>query len=271
MVNQSEHDANQTDIPVGEILRRARVHHNQSLIEVERALRIRSNQLQAIEEGDFAQMPGRVYAIGFVRTYSEYLGLDGHKMVEVFKSQYAAFRNRPTLNFPITLSESKLPSAFVVIGSLIAGILFIAFLSAFALPKHQREQIPQVPDELTKSSLESAQLSRIEDEPDQEDLSSSESLIPSNKVELIVRENSWTDIRDKDGNAVLRQILKAGDKYSVPTDEAGNGLGYIMSTGNAGGIEVIIGGQSKGTLGKAGAVKRGVPLNADALLNYIEK
>ncbi|MFN3700448.1 MAG: helix-turn-helix domain-containing protein, partial [Alphaproteobacteria bacterium] len=61
-----------TDMPVGEILRRGREHYGQSLEDVERNLRIRAIQLHALETGNIEQLPGKAYALGFVRSYSEY-------------------------------------------------------------------------------------------------------------------------------------------------------------------------------------------------------
>lgn len=262
-----------TDIPVGEILRRTRVHYNQSLMEVEANLRIRGSQIEAIEEGDFAKMPGRVYAIGFMRAYSEYLGLDGDKMVGLFKTQYNAYANRPALSFPSVMAESKLPSPYIIMGSLAVGILLIAFWSIFMLPNHEKEIIPEVPDILTQSTLpsinvtESQTIETAQAEPEQ--AAPIEPVIPVNQVELVVSENSWTDIRNASGATILRQILKPGDKYVVPYGEEGKGL--IMSTGNAGGITVFIGGKKIGVLGKGAQVKRKIPLEAALLKDYMGK
>ncbi|MAZ76777.1 MAG: hypothetical protein CMH31_05690 [Micavibrio sp.] len=270
MVNQeaeTPQPEHQVDLPVGEILRRTRVHYNLSVMEVEQALRIRSAQLQAIEEGHFSAMPGRVYAIGFVRAYSEYLGLDGDKMVSLFKAQYAAFRRRPSLNFPVTYSESKLPSPYIILGSLVAGILFIAFWSMFMLPSHSREQIPEVPEELTKSNMPVIDVMGLDKKakaPDENDLKKvTNKKIASDLVELVVSENSWTEIKNAKGEIVLRQILKTGDKYTVPNGEAGEG--FVMSTGNAGGITVFVGGKKLGKLGEPAKVRRNLPLDASSL------
>lgn len=271
----------QVDLPVGEILRRTRVHYNLSLMEVENALRIRSTQLRAIEEGDFSKMPGRVYAIGFVRAYSEYLGLDGDKMVDLFKAQYAAFRNRPSLNFPVTISESKIPKPYIILGSLIAGILFIAFWVMFMMPSYSREQIPVVPEELTKSKLSLLNSAVSNEElanPDKgieakietaESTTTKKPEIAFDKVELVVSQNSWTEIKNSKGVSVFQGILKTGDKYTVPSGDKGKGL--LMSTGNAGGITVFIGGKKMGVLGASAKVKRNIPLDAELLRKYIEK
>ena len=271
-----EQEGFHTDLPVGEILRRTRVHYNQSLMEVEAALRIRSNQLQAIEDGNFNQMPGRVYAIGFVRSYSEYLGLDGDKMVGLFKAQYAAFRKRPDLNFPVTMTGGRLPHPYIIMGSLVAAILFIAFWSIVMLPKHTRESIPEVPEELMQTSLSMVGETSVESAPADtllEEVARDESpaqfiVADADKVEIVVSENAWTEVKDAEGNIILRRILRAGDKYVVPTGDAGKGL--VMSTGNAGGMTVFIGGKKKGTLGAPAKVRRNVPLDAALLRKYFE-
>lgn len=109
-----------TDLPVGEILRRTRVHYEQSLDDVAGFLRIRASQLGALEKGDVTQLPGRVYAIGYVRTYSEYLGLDGDKMVQLFKVQSVGQKEElPELNFPAPSGDSKVPGTLIVISSLL--------------------------------------------------------------------------------------------------------------------------------------------------------
>lgn len=45
------------DMPVGEILRKTRLHYNQSIEDIEGALRIRACQIEAIEEGDLKKAP----------------------------------------------------------------------------------------------------------------------------------------------------------------------------------------------------------------------
>jgi cytoskeleton protein RodZ len=138
-----------TDMPVGEILRRARVHYGQSLANVEAVLRIRASQLEAIEQGDLEKLPGRVYAIGFVRSYSEYLGLDGNKMVQLFKAQSLGSRGKPELHFPVAASESKIPNAWVIVSSIAAVValaLLVAFLSGGDGGKVN--EIPPVPEEI---------------------------------------------------------------------------------------------------------------------------
>lgn len=70
---------------IGEVLRRAREQRGISLAEAEAATKIRLRYLAAMERGDFASLPGRPYALGFLRNYARFLGLDAQPLVEELK------------------------------------------------------------------------------------------------------------------------------------------------------------------------------------------
>jgi cytoskeleton protein RodZ len=70
---------------VGQDLRAARLRRGDDLATVSRVLKIRKDHLEAVEEDNFAGLPGKTYAIGFVRSYAGYLGLDATKTVERYK------------------------------------------------------------------------------------------------------------------------------------------------------------------------------------------
>src|SRR5687767_11964024 len=72
---------------VGEDLRRARQCIGEDLADISRVLKIRPYYLIAVEESRFEALPGRVYAIGFVRSYAAYLGLDAGNFVNRLKSE----------------------------------------------------------------------------------------------------------------------------------------------------------------------------------------
>jgi cytoskeleton protein RodZ len=72
---------------VGQDLRTARLRRGEDLATVSRALKIRKEHLEAVEEDRIENLPGKTYAIGFVRSYSNYLGLDVTAMVERFKEE----------------------------------------------------------------------------------------------------------------------------------------------------------------------------------------
>jgi cytoskeleton protein RodZ len=80
------------------------------------------------------------------------------------------------------------------------------------------------------------------------------------RVNIHAKLESWVQIVDKDGKPILSRVLRAGETYSVP-DEAG----LVMSTGNAGGIEMLLDGKPLQNLGAVGLVRRNISLDPDKL------
>ena len=74
---------------IGTSLREARNRQQLDLTEVEQATKIRARYLQALEEETFDALPAQTYVKGFLRTYADYLGLDGQLYVDEYNSRYA--------------------------------------------------------------------------------------------------------------------------------------------------------------------------------------
>lgn len=75
---------------IGEAIRQKRKEMNVSLKEAENATSIRISYLQAIEDGDMSKLISPVYAQGFLKQYSAFLGIDG----EAFVRQHPEIFNR---------------------------------------------------------------------------------------------------------------------------------------------------------------------------------
>ena len=60
---------------VGAQLRDLRQHYGLSIAQVADRLHIRARYLEALERGDTAALPGRVYLQGYISSYAEFLGL----------------------------------------------------------------------------------------------------------------------------------------------------------------------------------------------------
>ena len=72
---------------------------------------------------------------------------------------------------------------------------------------------------------------------------------------------SWVQVRAPGGPVLYERILQPGESWSAPA----SGATLLLSTGNAGGITVSAGGITTPALGPPGAVRRNLPLNADAV------
>jgi cytoskeleton protein RodZ len=115
-----------SDMPadtVGQELRAGRLRRGDDLATVSRDLKIRKDHLEAVEEDRLENLPGRTYAIGFVRSYAGYLGLNATEMVERYKQEISGRHDdhMPTVA-PIPDDQRRLPQGW----RFVAGIVVLA-------------------------------------------------------------------------------------------------------------------------------------------------
>jgi cytoskeletal protein RodZ len=73
---------------IGDTLREARMRQKIDITEIEAKTKIRAKYLRAMENEEFDLLPGSTFAKSFLRTYADALGLDAHRLVEEYRSQY---------------------------------------------------------------------------------------------------------------------------------------------------------------------------------------
>jgi cytoskeletal protein RodZ len=75
---------------IGNSLHEARVRQGVSLATAEIATKIRAKYLKALEEEQFDALPAQPYVKGFLRTYADFLGLDGQLYVDEYNSRFVS-------------------------------------------------------------------------------------------------------------------------------------------------------------------------------------
>jgi len=73
---------------IGNSLREARMRQGLDYPQVELATKIRVKYIRALEEDQFAVLPAQTYVKGFLRTYADFLGLDGQLYVDEYNSRF---------------------------------------------------------------------------------------------------------------------------------------------------------------------------------------
>ncbi|MBY0394933.1 MAG: helix-turn-helix domain-containing protein, partial [Thermoleophilia bacterium] len=76
---------------IGNTLREARLRRGLDILECEAETKIRAKYLRAMEEEQFDLMPSPTYVRGFLRTYAEFLDLDGQLVLDEYESRFDAF------------------------------------------------------------------------------------------------------------------------------------------------------------------------------------
>jgi hypothetical protein len=73
---------------IGATLREARMRRSLEIIDVERATKIRAKYLRAMEDEEWALLPGPTFVKSFLRTYGDHLGLDSRLLVEEWRRRH---------------------------------------------------------------------------------------------------------------------------------------------------------------------------------------
>ena len=134
---------------VGPLLKATRFRINEDLRYVAEALHIRYVFLEAIEEGRYDELPGTAYALGFIRTYSEYLGLDSEEIVRRYKEEVSTDKAQTKLVFPVPVSESSVPGGAVVfIGIILAVLAYGVWYMSTAKDGYFADLVSPIPERL---------------------------------------------------------------------------------------------------------------------------
>ncbi len=132
----------------GEKLRSSRESKGYSLEQVARDTNIAKKFLNALEEEDFSIFPGEPYLIGFLKNYSDYLGLDSSKIV-------ALHRNMKLQEQPVPIEEllnKGKPRGLIVL--LVILILVIAGVGGYFLYNFITGQVTETMVEETPEVVE---------------------------------------------------------------------------------------------------------------------
>jgi cytoskeleton protein RodZ len=133
---------------IGEILREARHHKNASLEDVSRATRIKMEILEQLEADEFDRLAAPAYTKGFLKLYSEYLGLDSQAMVDAYlRSQGGLRRQGLHVETEKTVRARKPPELKLPlrsVGMVVVGLTVVVFVIVLTKSHLSRRASPPV-------------------------------------------------------------------------------------------------------------------------------
>jgi cytoskeleton protein RodZ len=280
---------------VGQDLRAARLRRGDDLASVSKALKIRKDHLEALEEDRVESLPGRTYAVGFVRTYSEYLGLDQSACVERFKAQIAgrADEPQPTITVIDEDEHRRLPQGWKIIAGVV--LLLIIYGAYYLLvPAADKMLAPPVaPAPQATVAKPRPRVVKVVPPPPvvatpapgataapgtapQPATAAPPAPLPPGKVYgqqnrnarvvLRMKETARVLVQGGDGTTFINRTLDAGDSYMVP-----DMVGTTLTTPNAGAIEVDLDGAPMGNAGRGGQIVETLSLDPQAIADRANK
>jgi len=262
---------------------------------------IRPSVLSAIEEGRFADMPSGTYIVGFLCTYARALGLDADEAARRFRAEAAELTRKPELIFPAPMAEHGVPVGAVVLLGVVLAIGAYAGWYRLSSSRPGEEPVREVPQRLADMvqpppaplPKPAAAASVVAEAPPpvmppSVPPSSAAAAIPTagvfgpplattpvppgaglpplpegTRIVLRAKADAWLQVRDRQGRVLLNRVLRAGETWPVPPGKQPGQL--LLTTGNAGGTEVLVDGQLTAGLGNDGAVRHDMPLDPDAI------
>ena len=290
------HGSMQGAARVGAELRAARLQLGFALPDIVAVLRIRLHFLEAIEDGRTADLPVAVYAVGFVRSYAAALGMDAADVARRFRAEAYPANRKTELAFPAPVPDRSVPAgAVALLGLLLMAGGYAGWYRISGDRQVTSEVVPAVPERLAALADPDAlspkppQAAAVVPGPSLSALATPMPAAPAaaspqpadppppavsaatpdtpgtaavndSRIMLRVKADSWIQVRERQGPVLLSRIMRAGDVWPVP-----NGTQLLLSTGNAGGTELLVDGEATLALGGAGAVRRDVLLDADVL------
>jgi cytoskeleton protein RodZ len=117
---------------IGNSLREARLRQGFEFPRIENETKIRGKYLRALEEEQFEVLPGETYVKGFLRTYADYLGLEGQLYVDEYNSRFTtAEETAAAPSTPRRRRARPVESNLVVVA--LAGIVAVTVLVVVGL------------------------------------------------------------------------------------------------------------------------------------------
>ena len=276
---------------VGAELRAARQRLGWQLADVAAGLRIRLSYLTAIEEGRLSELPGYAYAMGFVRTYATSLGLDPDEVSRRFRAEAQEINRKTELTFPAPVPQRGVPAgAVVLLGILIAAGAYIGWYRYTGSDERIAQTAATPPDRLAAlvpaQQVQSPQVASILPStplPSQAAPAMPGSLPPptvpvptpvpvaiappapipaaapvNTRLVLHAKSGGWVQVRERQGQVLLSRVLRAGENWPVPMKPQ-----LLLTTSNAGAMELLVDGTPAPSLGPLGAMRRDIPLDPD--------
>jgi cytoskeleton protein RodZ len=201
---------------IGGSLREARLKRELTPADVQKAIRIRDRYLQALEEERWEVLPGDAYVKGFLRTYADYLGLDGNLYVEEYNSRFARPDEQPLL-VPERFARTSTPFAGVgFVRPLVAVAVIVAIVAAVAAwqlstPSGDKQGAPPT----TSSTTSTSHHHTTPNEKTHKKHASAP--LPSRAVLVAARGDCWLEIRSGslNGKLIYENTLQQGQKLNV--------------------------------------------------------
>lgn len=235
---------------VGEKLRAAREAQGVDLADIATRTRIPLRHLEAIERGNYAQLPSATYALGFTKAYARAVDADEVAIARDLRVELGdQYEHRPAPTSTYEMRDAnRTPSRGLAWIMLLVAVLVLAGVGVWYGTDWFRGSAP-APEGL------------VVPEPSPSPTPSAQPTVAGGQVSLVALDSVWLQVHDATGKILFEKQMAAGERYDVPPDADHP----VAKTARADKIQVTVNGSNVAPLGPStGTVEAAV--SADALL-----
>lgn len=226
---------------IGAELGAKRMEAGLTLKEMAAQIRIQYAYLDAIERLDKDALPTLGYALGYVRTYARFLGMDEKTAMDRFKVEIEAPRYLSAQAQPhhVPKRSIRLPKGSVAIGAVLSCAFVV--VSWYGM---KSDAVSAVPVTAPVEQAENWGFEPVEPVKNNADMISLKAIGPS-----------WVEVKDVDGAVLISRIMVPGEIFETERKNAPS-----LSLRDAGAIELYLGGERIGPIGQRGETAKNIPL-----------
>ena len=240
---------------IGAELSAARQAAGLSLQDTATQLHIQAKFLDAIERLDKEPLPSLGYVLGYVRTYSRFLGIDENYAIAQFKTNIEAPKNFGVSGRPhhVPKRSLQLPKGSAAIGAVLACVLVVGSWYGMQSDAKSAPVMPvsakaapaaQTGADTATASQENWGFKPVEPTKDNPNIISLKAIGPS-----------WVQVVGADGTVLMSRIMVPGEIFETNRESE-----PVLSLRDAGAIELYVGGARIGLIGARGASAKNIAL-----------
>lgn len=241
---------------VGERLADARRNAGLEVADIATRTRIPLRHLEALEQGQYNELPGSTYCIGFAKSYARALNLDEVAIARDVRAELNSQGGRAAPEYFEPADPARVPprtlawTLVVLIALVVGGYTLWRSMLMDGLGGRDPAALAAGTDRIEHPAAAGNAAPQAR-----------QTAAPAGEVVLTATDTVWLRISDTGQQRLFEKEMQPGERYQVPS----NAKDPKILTGRPDALRVTVGGQEVAPLGPPQATIRDVGISAAAL------